>query len=178
MVSELRLVLACERATWKHINGRTGTVAGYDAHKRAHEEPCTACRDALRDKQKDTYKNQTPEQRDRRRESNRVASARLRAKDPQKARDKRDVFRLRNRETMRVAKSEPCADCGITYPYYVMQFDHLGEDKAFNIGIVGPRASRERLLAEIAKCEVVCANCHSERSHRRLMQKLGRDEAI
>lgn len=173
------VVLACERATRKHPNGRTGTMAGYDAHKRADQTPCTSCRDAMRDKQRAAYWNETPEQRARRRQGGRLASARQFAKDPQKARDRRDAFRLRNRDTMRMAKGDPCADCGISYPYYVMQFDHIGDDKAFNIGIVGPRASRERLLAEIAKCVVVCANCHAERSHQRLMEKLGRaNEAI
>lgn len=71
-----------------------------------------------------------------------------------------------NREIIRAAKEVPCADCGIEYPYYVMQFDHLGEKK-FNIGQTGPSCAREKLLAEIAKCEVVCANCHSERSYQR-----------
>ncbi|OZE35613.1 hypothetical protein CH259_16425 [Rhodococcus sp. 05-2254-4] len=52
------------------------------------------------------------------------------------------------------------------YPYYVMQFDHLG-DKHFNIGQMGPTSGRARLVAEIAKCEVVCANCHAERTFRR-----------
>ncbi len=36
--------------------------------------------------------------------------------------------RIRLREETRVivreAKSVPCADCGVKYPYYVMDFDH------------------------------------------------------
>lgn len=60
----------------------------------------------------------------------------------------------------------PCADCGEVYPHYVMDYDHLG-DKEFEISDRPGGRSKERLLAEIAKCELVCANCHRERSHQR-----------
>ena len=67
---------------------------------------------------------------------------------------------------IQVAKEKPCTDCGVQYPYYVMHFDHLG-DKEF--GISGSRMNfgLTRIMAEIAKCEVVCANCHAERTHKR-----------
>jgi len=63
------------------------------------------------------------------------------------------------------AKSKPCADCGVQYPPYVMQFDHVRGVKEFGIarGRNGCWSSK-RLLDEIAKCEVVCANCHAERT--------------
>lgn len=61
-------------------------------------------------------------------------------------------------------KEVPCADCGNSYPYYVMDFDHL-RDKEFQIGTRGRRVGREALLKEIDKCEVVCANCHRVRTH-------------
>jgi hypothetical protein len=69
------------------------------------------------------------------------------------------------REHMRRAKDKPCADCGVRYPYYVMQFDHLG-DKSFTIGQDYFKYSLSKLEEEIAKCEVVCANCHAIRTHR------------
>lgn len=62
-------------------------------------------------------------------------------------------------------KSVPCADCGIQYPSYVMQFDHKG-NKEFQIG-TNTLLSEYRLKLEIAKCDVVCANCHAERTHKR-----------
>ncbi len=65
------------------------------------------------------------------------------------------------------AKSRPCADCGIQYPYYVMDFDHrdggLKEFPLYSVHGVTKRA----ILREIEKCDVVCANCHRERTHRR-----------
>lgn len=72
-------------------------------------------------------------------------------------------------ELINTAKSKPCADCGVEYPPYVMDFDHLdGETKI--LGICEMRRHRmafEKITAEIAKCEVVCANCHRERTNQR-----------
>ena len=64
-------------------------------------------------------------------------------------------------------KSVPCADCGISYPHYVMQFDHLpGYDKNFNLsGNLAGDKTMEDIVNEIAKCEVVCANCHAHRTY-------------
>jgi len=101
----------------------------------------------------------TPEQR---REYNRnhrakyVEENRLSARTQQ--REKRDWV---NKQ-----KAKPCADCGIQYPYYVMDFDHIAGEKAFNMGSVGTR-SMKSLKEEVLKCEVVCANCHRERTYRR-----------
>jgi hypothetical protein len=55
-------------------------------------------------------------------------------------------------------------DCGSTYPYYVMDFDHR-ENKKFNIGPNSYSTSFADLKAEIDKCDVVCANCHRERTY-------------
>lgn len=74
-----------------------------------------------------------------------------------------------NVQLVREAKNKPCADCGQSYPFYVMDFDHReSEAKGFNLSMVMKRSySRDRLLAEIAKCDVVCANCHRERTAKR-----------
>lgn len=65
------------------------------------------------------------------------------------------------------AKNVPCTDCGMRYPYYVMDFDHLG-DKEFDISNMKRRnMSLQLIKIEIAKCEVVCSNCHRVRTHER-----------
>jgi hypothetical protein len=65
-------------------------------------------------------------------------------------------------------KSKPCTDCGGIFPPYVMDFDHIGDDKVNNVGtMVSHGHSRERVMAEIAKCELVCANCHRIRTYTR-----------
>lgn len=62
-------------------------------------------------------------------------------------------------------RSNPCSDCGETDPL-VLEFDHRS-DKLFGIA----RGLRDRswptLLNEMAKCDVVCANCHRRRTARR-----------
>ncbi len=76
----------------------------------------------------------------------------------------------RNRRRLREAKAVPCADCGNQYPFYVMDFDHRpGEKKCFNLSAanVQTRLCWAKFEAEIAKCDVVCANCHRERTYQR-----------
>jgi hypothetical protein len=67
---------------------------------------------------------------------------------------------------------KPCTDCRVVYPYYVMDWDHLS-DKKFQLSRIR-YCSKERILAEIAKCELVCANCHRirtwNRRHERRME--------
>lgn len=61
-----------------------------------------------------------------------------------------------------------CTDCGYNAHPQALHFDHIpgrGE-KLFNIGAY-VHCSWEKIEAEIAKCEVVCANCHAVRTHTR-----------
>lgn len=59
-------------------------------------------------------------------------------------------------------------DCGIKYPKYVMDFDHRDPvTKRFSIGADIGSMSLTRIVEEAAKCDVVCANCHRERTHGR-----------
>jgi hypothetical protein len=72
---------------------------------------------------------------------------------------------------VREAKSQPCADCGIRYPYYVMDFDHRdGASKQFALNSVH-RKTKQAILREIEKCDVVCSNCHRERTYQRRLEK-------
>ena len=66
-------------------------------------------------------------------------------------------------------KCRPCVDCKIQYNPWVMDFDHLEKfDKKFSIGQAGKtRISLKIIKEEILKCEVVCSNCHRERTHKR-----------
>jgi hypothetical protein len=60
-------------------------------------------------------------------------------------------------------KSKPCFDCGEYFPAVVMDFDHVQGTKTITVsGMRGyPWAS---VLEEIAKCDLVCANCHRLRT--------------
>lgn len=58
-----------------------------------------------------------------------------------------------------------CADCGFNSHAAALEFDHLPEfEKKFNIGEKMGSYSMATLLEEIAKCEIVCANCHAIRT--------------
>lgn len=68
-------------------------------------------------------------------------------------------------------KNKPCVDCNKSYPPYVMDFDHL-KDKEFGLSkTLNYNWGKKRVLDEIAKCELVCANCHRERTHNRQINK-------
>ena len=76
------------------------------------------------------------------------------------------------RKLLEQLKSKPCCDCGKNYPPFCMDFDHLErETKVAAIPVmISGNASSKRVLAEIEKTEVVCANCHREREHQRYLQ--------
>jgi hypothetical protein len=60
-----------------------------------------------------------------------------------------------------------CSDCGLADPA-VLEFDHVGP-KTMEVGKLVREAYRlERVIAEVANCEVVCANCHRRRTRRRV----------
>ena len=65
----------------------------------------------------------------------------------------------------------PCVDCGINYPYYVMDFDHVRGQKHANVMELVSTLSKKKIDEEIAKCEIVCSNCHRIRTHMRKMAK-------
>lgn len=101
-------------------------------------------------------------------ESQRAAKRRYYEKNKQLYLDKSRKRAADTIEFIRSVKDVPCADCGKRYPYYVMDFDHRGDDvKLGDIGESWVRWGRAKLIAEIAKCDVVCANCHRERTHQR-----------
>ena len=86
---------------------------------------------------------------------------------------RRDLNRQRVIEYLR---GHPCMDCGEA-DIIVLQFDHRS-DKSFDVSsMIAAGASWSRISAEIAKCDVRCANCHHrktaiERGYRKLAAAL------
>jgi hypothetical protein len=62
---------------------------------------------------------------------------------------------------------KPCTDCGGYFPTCCLQWDHVPErgPKLFEIG--RGDFSIAKIKAEIAKCDLVCANCHVVRTWNR-----------
>lgn len=59
-------------------------------------------------------------------------------------------------------ESTPCADCGKQYPHHVMDFDHRpGAEKLFK---VSDKRAKEQRIEEAKKCDIVCSNCHRQRT--------------
>lgn len=75
-------------------------------------------------------------------------------------------YRARNRENLRaLLKAAKCADCGIS-EFAVLEFDHRDPTTKFHevSDLARGVGSWKTVLAEIVKCDVVCANCHRRRT--------------
>lgn len=64
----------------------------------------------------------------------------------------------------------PCVDCG-EIDLLVLEFDHRSgvekrSDRVLSLAC-NPRSTMTRIINEIAKCDVRCANCHKRITHKR-----------
>jgi len=116
------------------------------------------CRDCVREYSRRHYEANREEYIDRAKESNRALVARKRA-------------------LVEALRSRPCADCGQTFPSCAMEFDH--RQGRLIMGRNSPEAIANRakdrrpfavLLAELEKCDILCAVCHAIRTHRRRIE--------
>jgi hypothetical protein len=57
-----------------------------------------------------------------------------------------------------------CVDCGYAEHAVALDFHHTADDKTYSVSRM-TLFSEERIMQEVAKCEVVCANCHRIRHH-------------
>lgn len=94
--------------------------------------------------------------------------ARDAARPPEYWANKRKQYRDRVRPVLNEIKDQPCADCGFRYPYPVMEFDHVRGEKVDNVSAMVSRGvGLKKILAEVEKCDIVCANCHRIRTWER-----------
>lgn len=62
----------------------------------------------------------------------------------------------------------PCKDCKRVYSWKVMTFDHLDRGlKTRGVMQLATSSGKAKLLEELAKCELVCLNCHKLREYER-----------
>ena len=100
----------------------------------------------------------------------RAAHKRYYDKNKQLYKDKNSRRKRELAEFVVTLKQKPCVDCGVMYPPFVMDFDHRNEKhKVDNVSrmISFHMYSRENILKEIEKCDLVCSNCHRIRTHNR-----------
>ncbi len=75
------------------------------------------------------------------------------------------VYRAAIQAKVDAAKNAPCVDCSGEFHPVAMDFDHVRGEKRWTIAL-GIRLGRpwEEIEEEIAKCDLVCANCHRVRT--------------
>ncbi len=95
-----------------------------------------------------------------------------RNRDPALIAERKKKLIKRHQERVIELKSKPCLDCGRRFPYVCMDFDHLGDKKHNIANMISGGWSWKAIQAEIAKCELVCSNCHRIRTHERFLAKL------
>lgn len=77
-------------------------------------------------------------------------------------------FQRAGRAFVDALKSVPCADCSGVFDPVCMDFDHRpGEVKRYAVAKMVGKFTPDAIRAEVAKCDVVCANCHRLRTKRR-----------
>lgn len=67
-------------------------------------------------------------------------------------------------------RSVPCADFGGTFAQCSMDFDHRDPSTKVQAVTRMINGSIERMLAEVAKCDIVCVNCHRLRTYQRRLK--------
>lgn len=114
-------------------------------------------------------------------EANAAASRRYRARYPERNRasqrrwrtvnkDQRNKLRLDAQKQLRnrvaqIKLAAGCADCGYASHSAALDFDHRDPStKVGNVAAMVCSRSWDSIEAEIAKCDVVCANCHRVRT--------------
>lgn len=68
-------------------------------------------------------------------------------------------------------RGKPCKDCGGCFEAVQMDFDHRSQaDKLSQINeLAAKRKSWKAIHEEIAKCDLVCSNCHRLRTEKQRM---------
>lgn len=93
-------------------------------------------------------------------------------KNIDKNRIKNKTYREKVREYVRTQKeSGPCMDCGVSYPYYVMEYDHIEDNKIRSVAKITSNGSMDQVIKEITKCDLICSNCHKVRTWERIQKK-------
>ncbi len=151
------------RALRSHCNEcrASGTRSWYSSHK----EQSSRTRKKYAEENKETLKRKGWEHREKHREE-----ARVRANNHYHTHKRNGT----NISSWLAKKYEgvPCTDCDTVYGFHVMDFDHRPEEtKSFGIAKKGAHVTTPENLAmvmeEIKKTDLVCSNCHRERTYQR-----------
>lgn len=84
---------------------------------------------------------------------------------PELAPKERVERKAQRRVLIEMFKDVPCARCAQRFPSYCMDFHHRDPSSKEINGALLWNCSVARLLKEVEKCDVLCANCHRARHH-------------
>jgi hypothetical protein len=89
------------------------------------------------------------------------------------ARERQRKARARNKQYLKELRTNaPCVDCGQTFHWSAMQFDHVRGIKFKQLSHLAREGRTLRVIQdELKKTELVCANCHAVRTWRRAKEK-------
>src|SRR5205085_9755519 len=77
-------------------------------------------------------------------------------------------FPTRRSSDLEYKESLGCEVCGETHPA-CLEFHHINpKEKRFSVGRLNDYLSVRLMKSEIAKCRLLCANCHRDRKSTRL----------
>ena len=82
--------------------------------------------------------------------------------------DRRNKARAIKWRAVQIIKAcNGCADCGIN-DSRVLDLDHVTGNKVANVSdMISGDVGWSKIVTEISKCDIVCANCHRIRTHTR-----------
>ena len=85
----------------------------------------------------------------------------------QKTKERTNSIRRQQARVFRTYKEENgCVDCGEKYPHWMLDFDHRPEHEKLGSPIqIASTYNIKKAWEEVAKCDVVCPNCHRIRSY-------------
>lgn len=84
------------------------------------------------------------------------------------------THRSERRRLIAEMKARPCMDCDGSFPPVCMQYDHRDPSgKTVKVSrFASAGGTMAAFLAEVAKCDLVCANCHAIRTERRRLEAI------
>jgi hypothetical protein len=86
------------------------------------------------------------------------------------------AYRVSVKEFIDSLKTSPCTDCSREFEPFLMEFDHIGRKSITIARVQHQHWGRQRILDELAHCELVCVGCHRLRSASRLPKSIRTDE--
>lgn len=77
--------------------------------------------------------------------------------------EKKRGYRLERRAIVNAIKVESgCVVCGYSKHHAALHFHHTGEKHDTITRMLSRNTSMKKILEEIGKCVILCANCHAE----------------